>query len=175
MRKIAKWSFVVGSVVFGVVLLLLFVWIAEPFDLARALVEYMIPTSTKTISLECTATNEKSPADLMEIVNAQKDLYRLTLQNVTVCKIANKNLFRGRGESGLPRSEQFRMQWRQLSKGCCTAQSGRHVIIIVGETSENGSVITEAALVQSRGDYVADTWQKFIQRLRKIRESFFTG
>jgi hypothetical protein len=70
---------------------------------------------------------------------------------------------------GLPFGEKFRKRWRPMPKGCCSCQYRRHVIIVVGEPTETGTIVVGAALIQSRGDYLWMNWDKNRQKLYRMR------
>lgn len=171
MARILKLSSLLAFIVLAVVLILLGIWIFEPLDVAEAVGEYLIPTTVEIIPLACTQTNQEPPADLMQLVNTQENFYHLTLQKVTVCLSSVKGPSQ-KGFSGLPRDEEFRMRWKPLPERCCTSQFRRHVLVVVGDFNEGGSVIVEAALIQSRRDYLNDKWDKFTLKLRRFRNSF---
>jgi len=168
MKTFLKWSSLFASVV----ALLLLVWIFEPLDLAKALGEYLLPTSVKTVSLACTPISEDPPPDLIKVVDEQRGLYHLRLQSTAVCRSDHSDPAQEGRFSALPRSEQFRIDWKPLSRGCCSARFGRHVIVAVGNSKESGSVIVQAALIESRGDYLNDAWQRFTQKLDRMKGSF---
>jgi hypothetical protein len=130
------------------------------FGLAQALGEYFRPTTVEAMFQRqgCIETNEAPPPDLMRIVENQGNLYHLALQKVAVCRAAHRSPELERRFAGLPFAFAEGSPWRPLSKGCCSAQFRRHVIVEVADSRENGSVVVEAALIQSRWDYLRLKW-----------------
>lgn len=135
---------------------LLVISLARVFDVAQALREYLRPTTVEGNFLPqgCVITNETPPPDLMEIVKGQKKFYNLALQKVTVCRSARALPEFEVRYPGLTFGEELRNQWRPLGQGCCSCQFGRHIIVMAAQPSENGSVLVQANLIQSRWDYL---------------------
>jgi hypothetical protein len=133
-------------------------WAARLLDVPQALVEYLRPTTVEAMYLPqgCIQTNETPPLDLMRIVEDQKNLYDLALQKVVVCRSARRLLGFERRFMGFRFGEGD--PCRPLSKGCCSCQFLRHVIVEVAEPSENGSVLVHADLIQSRWNYLQLKW-----------------
>jgi hypothetical protein len=131
---------------------------------AGALGEYLRPTTVEAIPLRqgSVETGEPPPADLMRIVETQKALYNLALQKVVVYRSPFRVPALERRFAGLPLGEEALRRWRPLSRGCCSCQFGRHVIVLVADSTEKGSVLVEAALVQSRGDFLRLKWDSVL-------------
>jgi hypothetical protein len=155
-RKARLGLWAIAAIMFAFAVL----WAGGLFDAAQALSEYLYPTTVEGMYLPhgCIETNETPPPDLMRIVEAQKNLYHLTLQKTVVCRSARRLLGFEQRFAGLPLGEGD--PCRRLSKGCCSCQFGRHVIVAAADPRENGSVLVHANLVQSRWDYLRLKWDK---------------
>lgn len=137
-------------------------WFGGLFDTVRALGEYLYPTTEEGMGAvpDCVKTNETPPADLMQIVENQRDSYHLTLQKVVVCRSMRRIPGLEHGFAGLPSEDQVGHMWNPLSQGCCGSRFGRHVIVTVGEYSDGGSIVVKAALIQSRADHLRSNWRE---------------
>jgi hypothetical protein len=154
MRGPAMWRHL-AAVVFVIVVVVSVLWVGGPFGVTQALGEYLRPTTVELVALRgCVETQETPPAKLMRLVENQKVVYRsaLELQKVVVC----------RDPSRPPQAER-----RFLApKGWVPPYVGgsysyrRHVIVVVADSDERGSVIVEAALIQGRWDYLRLNWYK---------------
>jgi len=159
MGKRAKWGFLAAiSTVFATAAL----WIYGPNSAKQILGEYFRPTTVMMMPLPegCIQSKETPPANLMRIVESQKSFYRLTLQDLVVCRTAKRFPQGGHGIAEAIFSEEVRKRWLPLYVGCCSYQFRRHFAVVVTDARENGSVMVEAALVQSRWDYLWLNWRK---------------
>lgn len=157
MGRKAKWGLWTAT---STVLVAALLWMSQPSGAARAIEECLRPTAVKIapIPKDCVPTDEAPPANLMRIVDNQMRFYHLTLQKVVVCETA-----RTVSQSDLERAafpEDTGKRWLPLYVGCCSYQFRRHVVVVVADTNEHGSVIVQAALVQNRWDYVRSNWSK---------------
>jgi hypothetical protein len=126
----------------------------------QAIAECMQPTITVPergyLPTECVLTREEPPPALVNIVEGQKSLYHLSLQNLTVCRSGTQlRAFEARF-AGLPFGDAD--QCRPLSKGCCSCQSGRQVIVMAADPSEGGSILVRAVMIQRRSEYLRSKW-----------------
>ncbi len=145
------------------------VWVLEPFELLSALWEYVVPTTVEMEPIPgCAVTKEAPPEDLAQIVQHQMLIYHLSLQKMIVCKSGRKYPALERRFAGLPFGEQFRMRWRPLPDGCCSCQYRRHVVVVAANSGVDGSVVVEAALVQSRSDHLVQSWNKVALKFHRI-------
>jgi hypothetical protein len=137
-------------------------WISRPYGAKEVVAEYFRPTTVEKMPLPegCAQTSETAPANLMRIVEYQKTFYHLTLQEVVVCRTARRFPQSEPGFTGAAFGEETRKRWLPLYVGCCSYQFRRHVTVVVADVNENGSVIVEAALVQSRWLYLQLNWRK---------------
>ena len=90
----------------------------------------------------------------MRIIESQRSFYRLSLQKIVVCRTPRRasptEAFTG----------QIRKQWLPLYVGgCCSYQFRRHVAIMIADADETGTVIVEAALLQTRWEYLRRDWR----------------
>jgi len=138
------------------------VWMAGLFGTLQAVGEYLKPTVVDDLVPPpgCGQTGEAAPADLMRVVENQRNLYHLDLQKVVVCKSAQRMPALERRFAGLPFGEGAVKHWKPLSEGCCSVQHGRHVLVMVADSSERGTVLVEAALIQTRWDYLLTTFSE---------------
>ncbi len=94
----------------------------------------------------------------MQVVENQNNLYGLAVQKIIVCRSAHPLPGFEASFYGLPFGEATRNQWRQLRRGCCSSQFGRHVLVMAADPTEEGSVLVQANLIQSRWDYLRLKW-----------------
>src|SRR5689334_869496 len=106
MGKWIKWLSYALTGVAATFLLLLALWIFEPFDMIEALTEYARPTTVETVRLACAEIEQEPPPDLMRVIETQKNLYRLELQKVHVCKTPQRLPSLERRFPGLPFGEE---------------------------------------------------------------------
>jgi len=177
MYRIVKRSVLVAIISLSMMVIVAVAWIFKPFDVAQAIGEYLLPTTVEDLVAPqaCIETNEPPPPDLMQIVEDQKSLYHLTLQKVSVCRSARRYQAFERRFAGLPFGDEFRKRWKPLSKGCCSCQFRRHVIVFVADSNESGSVVVQAALIQSRWDYLRQNWDENVQKWYRMRSYLSAG
>lgn len=96
----------------------------------------------------------------LRIVQCQKSFYRLALQEVVVCRTPRKfpNIEPDFTEQVFDQST--RRKWLPLYVGCCSYKFRRHVAIIIAQQDERGSLISQAALIQSRREFLRSNWTK---------------
>jgi hypothetical protein len=51
-----------------------------------------------------------------------------------------------------------RRRWLPLYVGCCSYQYRRHVAVVIAQQDERGSLISQAALIQSRREFLRSNW-----------------
>jgi hypothetical protein len=149
--KLGLWTITAG------IFLVVVMWAGRLLDVPGAVADCLRPTAPAGrtyLPQGCTETNEAPPPDLLRIVQNQQYLYGLVLQNMFVCRSAyHMTAFEARpfGLLGLVGAES---DCRPLYSGCCSCQIGRHVIVMAGDPSDNGSVIVQANLLQNRWDHL---------------------
>ncbi len=159
MRRRVKWVLLATALT---VLAATVLWISTPYSAKQAVGECFRPTTLKMMPLPdgCVQTDETPPANLMRIVEYQRAFYHLTLQRVVVCRTSRRFPQSEPGFAHAAFSDEIRKRWLPLYVGCCSYQFRRHVTVLVEDADENGSVIVEAALVQSRWLYLRLNWRK---------------
>ncbi len=154
----------VGAIVLGIALSLT----GGLLGVVQALGEYLYPTTVVTMELPaaCIATGGTPPPDLMRILENQRRLYNLSVQRVTTCTSARSLSWLDPHFAAL--GEEERERWRPLDKGCCSCQHGRHVVVEAAAPSGTGSIVVQAALIQSRWDYLrlkaSEVWGSWVWR-----------
>ena len=159
MTRKSQWRLLAATLTTFVAAIL---WVSEPYGAAQALAECLRPATTKMMPLPegCIQTSETPPENLMRIVERQRASYGLTLQRVVVCRTARRLSSSGPDLAEAAFSEETRKRWLPLYVGCCSYQFRRHVAVVVADVSENGSLLVEAALVQSRWLYFRLNWRR---------------
>jgi len=134
-------------------------WIGGSWGATQALGEYFRPTRSSMMSLpgQCTE-NETPPENFMRRVESQAAMYNLSLQKVVVCRGApgipqNDSLF-----AGAVLGRRDLSHWLALRPHGCVYQFRRHFAVVT--TDEEGDVLVEAALIQSRWDYLMQNWYR---------------
>ena len=86
--------------------------------------------------------------------------YQLALQEMVVCRTPRKlpNIEPDFTEQVFDQST--RKKWLPLYVGCCSHKYRRHVAIIIAQQDERGSLISQAALIQSRREFLWSNWTK---------------
>jgi hypothetical protein len=137
-------------------------WVGRHPGVTRGLSQYFNRTTVEMMPLHdgCNSTNDTPPASLMRIVREQEAFYHLTLQRVIVCRTAHSPPVFEPDFTGAVFSEQVRKRWLPLYVGCCSYQFRRHVTVVAIDVNQSGSVIVEAALIQSRWDYLRRNWSE---------------
>jgi hypothetical protein len=159
MGKKAKWAI---SATAAATLAVATAGVLWPNASRHAIGECLRNTTVEMIPLPegCIQTKEIPPENLMRIIEQQEVFYHLELQKVVVCKTANRLSSDGLDLIKGAFSEETRKRWLPLYVGCCSYQFRRHVTVVAAQADENGSLIAEAALVQSRWDYLRANWAK---------------
>ena len=109
---------------------------------------------------DCVPSNEAPSPEALRIVQCQKSFYRLALQEVVVCRTPRKfpNIEPDFTEQVFDQST--RRKWLPLYVGCCSYKFRRHVAIIIAQQDERGSLISQAALIQSCREFLRSNWTK---------------
>jgi hypothetical protein len=140
---------------------LVLVW-AGPLSVAQAFGEYLWPTTVKLMPLpsDCVPSEEAPSPAALRMVEYQRSFYRLALQKIVVCRTPRKfpTMEPDFTEQVFDRST--RGKWLPLYVGCCSYQYRRHVAIVIAEQDERGSLISQAALIQSRREFLRSNWTK---------------
>jgi len=151
----ARWSLAWNVVIVMTALL----WIGGPFGATQSLGEFLRPSTVRMMPIQAPCTTGGSPPpSLIRIVDAQRNRYHLALQEVAVCTSVFD--FTTDGVDFMKPFSHLEERWQRLSAGCCSYQYRRHVVVVVGGVGKNGPVIIEAALIQSRWDYLRLNWNK---------------
>ena len=111
------------------------------------------------------STNETPPASLMRLLESQKEFYHLTLQKMAVCRDDSLRILLPPGEPDcdVVRTPSTTAVWAPLARSCGNYQFRRHFAIVIATADGNrGSkaIAVQAALVQSRWDYLRLNWNK---------------
>jgi hypothetical protein len=124
--------------------------------------EYLWPTTVQLMPLpaDCVPSNEAPSPEALRIVQYQKSFYQLALQETVVCRTPRKfsNIEPDFTEQVFDQST--RRKWLPLYVGCCSYKYRRHVAIIIAQQDERGSLISQAALIQSRRKFLRSNWTK---------------
>ena len=146
----------------GLAVLIVVVWAGGSFVATQALVELARPQTLKMMPLPvgCIVENELPPPDLMRNVEFQRDFYRLTLQKVVVCRTPYRFPQSEPDFTNAAFGEQTRKLWFPVYVGCCSYVFRRHYAVVVADVNDQGSLIAEAAIVQSRWEYFRHNWSK---------------
>jgi hypothetical protein len=117
--------------------------------------EYLRPTTAEMVRLPegCVESGETAPAELMKLVERQREWYGLTLQTVVVCKIPHPL---GTGRPGLTEGvfdSTANRRWLPNYFGCCTFTFRRHFIVEAAMNTPNEATVVLAAMIQSRSSY----------------------
>jgi hypothetical protein len=158
-RKAKK---VLLAVIFLVLVVVAVLWIVRPYGATQAVAEYFRSTTVQMMPLPegCVPTNETPPSNLTRIVEDERRFYRLSLQKVIVCR-SNRRFPQTEPDfTNAAFSEETRKRWLPLYVGCCAYQFRRHIAVVVADVDERGPVIVEAALVQSRHDFLRLNWAR---------------
>lgn len=160
MAKNAKRGFLSAGVALFLLLVVPVLWIGRFFDSFQAASEYFRPTTVESgfVPRGCAQTGQAPPPDLMHIVESQRDLHHLVLQRVVVCRTPYPLPGFERRLTGFPVGEDD--PWWPLHGDCCARQYRRHVIVIAADRDGGGSVLLQAALIQSRWDYLRLDWNR---------------
>jgi hypothetical protein len=154
--KLALWAIV------AVVFTIAFLWAGGLLGVPVAVGQSLRPASIDGVYFPrgCVKTTEMPPPDLMRVVEDQEQFYGLALRRLIVCRSSRRlPAFEARhvGLQGIVGEESG---CRPLYKGCCSCQVGRHIIVIAADPKDQGSLLMQADLVQSRWDHIRLAWNK---------------
>ena len=153
----SKWIWIALTITLGAALL----W-GGPFGAIQAVGEYLWPTTIKFMPLpsDCIPSNESPSPEALRIVEYQRSFYQLSLQKIVVCRTPRK--FPGTEPDFTDDvfDRNTRGKWLPLYVGCCSYQYRRHVAVVIAQQNERGSLISQAALIQSRRDFWQFNWTK---------------
>jgi hypothetical protein len=146
----------------GLVVSISVVWLSGSLVLTQALIDIVVPRAVKMMPLPegCALANEPPPPSLMRMIGFQRDYYRLTLQNVVVCRTPHRFPLSEPDFTNAVFGEETRKIWLPVYVGCCTYEFRRHFAVVVADVTDGGTLIVEAALVQSRWEYFRHNWSK---------------
>jgi hypothetical protein len=153
-----KWGWItLAAVTFAIALI-----IRGQLGITQALSEYLWPTAVELMPLpaDCVPSNETPSSEALRIVEFQKSFYRLNFQKIAVCRTPRRF---PEGEPDFTEQvfdQETRRQWLPLYVGCCSYQYRRHVAVVISQQDENGTLISQAALIQSRWDFLRSNWKK---------------
>ena len=138
-----------------------FLW-GGPFGVTQALGEYLWPTTVKLMPLpsDCVPSNEAPSPEALRIVEYQRSFYRLSLQKMVVCRTPRKFPEMEPDFTEQAFDQNTRRRWLPLYVGCCSYQYRRHVAVVIAQKDERGSLISQAALIQSRREFLRSNWTK---------------
>lgn len=132
------------------------------FRVIQAVGEYLWPTTIKFMPLpsDCIPSNQSPSPEALRIVEYQRSFYQLSLQKIVVCRTPRK--FPGTEPDFTDDvfDRNTRGKWLPLYVGCCSYQYRRHVAVVIAQQDERGSLISQAALIQSRRDFWQFNWTK---------------
>jgi len=138
-------------------------WIGGPLGATQALGEYLRPTAIQMPAFARSwlcSTGETPPAEVMKVVEAQREFYGLTLQRLAVCR--GIGWFSHSGEMGCGDVEvgywTARTSWSRPSAGCGVIQFRRHFGFLIAYRG----TVTYVALIQSRWDYLRLNWNRVL-------------
>jgi hypothetical protein len=153
-----KWGWItLATVTFAIALI-----IRAQLGITQALSEYLRPTAVELMPLpaDCVPSNEATSSEALRIVEFQKSFYRLNFQKIAVCQTPRRF---PEGEPDFTEQvfdQETRRKWLPLYVGCCSYQYRRHVAVVISQQDEKGSLISQAALIQSRRDFLRSNWMK---------------
>jgi hypothetical protein len=93
-------------------------------------------------------------------VENQRSFYRLSLQKIVVCRTSRKFPQVEPDFTEQVFDQNTRQNWLPLYVGCCSYQYRRHVAVVIAKQDERGTLISQAALIQSRWDFLRLNWTK---------------
>ena len=151
--------------IFAGLMVVAVLWVGGSLGLTEGLGEFLRPTTVKMMHMQLAvgdcSTTATVPAPLMQIVETQRALHQLKLQQVAVCSTGlvidrdGEDLTKWIGARGY--SDQ---QWQTLPTGCCTYQYRRHFAVVVGGFAKGVPIVIQAVLIQSRWNYLVQNWDK---------------
>lgn len=153
-----KWGWItLAAVTFAIALI-----IRGQLGITLALSEYLWPTAVELMPLpaDCVPANETPSSETLRIMEFQKGFYRLNFQRIAVCRVPRRF---PEGEPAFTEQvfdQETRRKWLPLYVGCCSYQYRRHVAVVISQQDKKGSLISQAALIQSRWDFLRSNWKK---------------
>ena len=128
----------------------------------QAMGEYLWPTTVKLMPLpqDCVLSEEAPSPETLRIVEYQRSFYRLAIQKIVVCRTPRKLPTMEPDFTVQVFDQSTRRKWLPLYVGCCSYKYRRHVAIVIAQQDERGSLISQAALIQSRGEFLRSNWTK---------------
>jgi len=133
-----------------------------PLGVTQAMGEYLRPTTVKLMPLpsDCVPSEEAPSPEALRIVEYQRSFYRLALQKIVVCRTPRKFPTMEPDFTEQVFDQSTRRRWLPLYVGCCSYQYRRHVAVVIAQQDERGSLISQAALIQSRREFLRSNWTK---------------
>jgi|ERR1700733_13065645 hypothetical protein len=130
--------------------------------ITQALSEYSWPTTVELMPLpaDCVPSNETPSSEALRIVEFQRSFYRLNFQKIAVCRTPHRF---PEGEPDFTErvfDSRTRRKWLPLYVGCCSYQNRRHVAVVISQQDEKGTLISQAALIQTRWDFLRSNWKR---------------
>jgi hypothetical protein len=134
----------------------------EPLGVTQAMGEYLRPTTVKLMPLppDCVPSNETLSPEALRIVEYQRNFYRLVLQKIVVCRTPCKFSTTEPDFTEEAFDQSTRRKWLPLYVGCCSYKYRRHVAVVIAQQDERGCLISQAALIQSRLEFLRSNWTK---------------
>jgi hypothetical protein len=134
----------------------------RPFGVTQAIGEYLWPTTVELMSLpsDCVPSNEAPSPEALRIVEYQENFYRLSMQKIIVCRTPRMFPRMEPDFTNQVFDQNTRERWLPLYVGCCSYRYRRHVSVVIAQQDQRGSVISQAALIQSRWDFLRSNWTK---------------
>lgn len=137
-------------------------WLGGPFGATQALGECLRPSMTRELWVvgECSVGALPSPS-VMRAIESYQGQYGLSLRRVTVCKSGYPREGLQRDPSSVVRmlDPYARESWKPLEEGRCYQYRRSFAVVVV---DDDGQAIVEAALIQSRWDYLRLNWDKVL-------------
>jgi hypothetical protein len=133
-----------------------------PLGITHALTEYLLPTTVQLMNLpsDCVPSNETPSPEALRIVEYQRSFYRLSFQKIVVCRTPRKFPSMEPDFTDQVFAQNTLRKWLPLYVGCCSYQYRRHVAVVISQQDERGALISQAALIQSRWDFLRFNWAK---------------
>ena len=152
-------------------------WVGGPFGLTQALGEYLRPRTVRMVQppilvREC-SPGGKLPEGLMRQTEAVAASRHLTLQRVVTCESLFANARAPRDPANSARGQTLDCDVKFLEPadnmwaktGCATFQFRRHFVVGAMYYDGEREIAVEAAMIQSRWDYLRQNWDPETGRL----------
>jgi hypothetical protein len=137
-------------------------WLGGPSGATQALGEYLRPSMTRGLWVvgECSVGARLSPS-VMRAIESYQGQYGVSLLRVTVCKSGYLREGLQLGPSSVVRmlDPYARESWKPLEEGRCYQYRRNFAVVVV---DDEGQAVVEAALIQSRWDYLRLNWNKVL-------------